>query len=226
LRRITVKDLPAVTVTVVLVTAAVSIAGLAHPEVLAALQRRPVSNASWLSWRLVTSLFVHDGGLPLAFNLVGLAIVGTTVERRMGAARWLVIYFVCGIVGEFAGIHWQPVGAGNSVATFGLVGAIAAETFSRDGAPTTLAVLLAAEWVLVYTGLEVDGTVGAVVASALCAPLSAVAGRLSRTAPRAVNMRLTVGTLALAAALCAMRDIHGPPLIVGAILALTFRRRT
>jgi membrane associated rhomboid family serine protease len=223
--RVTGKEIPRVTLTVVLVTAAVSIAGLTHPDLLRSLQRQPTPDSSWLSWRLFTSLFVHDGWLPLAFNLVGLAIVGTTVERRMGAARWLVLYFVCGLVGEFAGIHWQPVGAGNSVATFGLVGALAAETLGH-GTATTLGVLFAAEWVLVYTGLEVDGVTGAVVASVLCAPLSAVAGRLRAAAPRGVGAGLTIGTLALAAALCVMHDIHGPPLIVGAVLAPVLRRKS
>jgi len=184
-----------------------------------------------MSWRLVTSLFVHDGWFALAFNLLGFAIVGAAVERRMGAARWIVIYLVSGIVGELVGLRWQPLGAGNSVASFGLVGALVALNVRRGGSPTTLAVLYASEWVLVYAGLELRGVTGAVIAGVLCAALGPVVGRARETGPRGLGVALAAGTLVLAAVLCLMRDIHGPPLIAGGILGAlserdTSRRRT
>jgi rhomboid protease GluP len=218
------KRVPVITVAVALLTAAVSIVALAHPHLLHSLERHPTSGASRASWRLVTSLFVHDGWFALAFNLIGFTIVGSAVERRMGAARWIVVYLVGGIVGERVGIRWQPVGAGNSVATFGLVGALVAVTLRVARTPTTFAVLFASEWVLVYTGLALHGVAGALVAGAVCAPLSAVVGRLRETSPRALNVALAAGTLALAAALCIMHDIHGPPLIVGAFIGAILHR--
>jgi membrane associated rhomboid family serine protease len=175
---------------------------------------------------LFTSLLVHDGWAALAFNLVGFAILGAAVERRMGAARWVVFYLVGGLVGEIVALWWQPVGAGNSVASFGLVGALVIETLYRGGTTTTFPVLYAVEWVLVYAGLELDGMTGAVVAGVLCAPLSAVAARAREAAPRALAGGLAAGTFALAVVLCAARDIHGPPLVAGMILGFILRRRS
>ena len=73
---------------------------------------------SWVSWRLLSSLLVHS---VLAFNR------GSSSARQRSAASELcpvMFYLVGGIVGELAGIRWQPVGAGNSVATFAIVGAL------------------------------------------------------------------------------------------------------
>src|SRR6185503_5326540 len=45
-------------------------------------------------WRLVTSLFVQDGGIAGSiFNLVSLILVGVVAERLWGSRRWLVIFF-------------------------------------------------------------------------------------------------------------------------------------
>jgi rhomboid protease GluP len=218
------RRVPVITVAVGLLTAAVSIAALAHPDLLHLLERHPTPGASWMSWRLVTSLFVHDGWFAMAFNLLGFAIVGAAVERRMGAARWTVIYLIGGIVGEIVGLRWQPVGAGNSVASFGLGGALVTSNCRRGGPPATLAVLYASEWLLVYAGLELRGTTGAVIAAVLCAALGPAVGRARATAPRALSVSLALGTLAIAAVLCVVRDIHGPPLIAGSIVGASLDR--
>src|SRR5262249_11283707 len=77
-------------------------------------------------WRLLTSIFVHNGGWKqIIFNFVGIAIVGTIVERIFGARRWLILYFVCGVIGQITGLYWKPLGAGASVAGAGLLGALA-----------------------------------------------------------------------------------------------------
>src|SRR6185437_12174517 len=211
---------PVATIAVGLVTAAVSMVGLTHPDVLQSLRRHPTPGAHWPSWRLVTSLLVHDGWLQLAFNLLGFAIVGASVERLLGSTRWIVLYLIGGIVGELAGMWWQPVGAGNSVATFGLVGAIT--LLDRDSAGVTLAVLYAVEWVLVYAGLELGAIRGAVIVGVLCALLGPLVSRARKSAPRALGVTLVAATIGVALVLCAMRDIHGPPLVTGAIIASLF----
>lgn len=220
------KPAPLATIVVGLLTATVSLVALAHPEVLRSLERHPTPGGSWMSWRLLTSLLVHDGWLPLAFNLAGFAIVGSAAERRLGPTRWIVLYLVGGLVGELVGIRWQPVGAGNSVASFGLVGGLLVAQLGRESAPPpAFATLYAVEWVLVYTGLELGGVTGAIIAGVLCGPLSALAVRSRRrAAPRALGVILAAGTLALALLLCAFRDLHGPPLIAGAIVGWMLRR--
>jgi membrane associated rhomboid family serine protease len=77
-------------------------------------------------WRLVTSLVVQDGGWAgTLFNLAELAVVGAVAERVWGPARWCAIWLVAGIGAQFWGMLVQPVGGGNSVATFGLAASLA-----------------------------------------------------------------------------------------------------
>ncbi|HJU02126.1 MAG TPA: rhomboid family intramembrane serine protease, partial [Actinomycetes bacterium] len=113
---------PAVTAVVFAVTAANSVLGLAVPAVLDALERTPDGlHGQW--WRLVTALFVQDGGvLGTVSNLAFLALLGVLAERLAGPWWWLAAYFGAGLAGELAGYAWQPTGAGNSVAVCGLAG--------------------------------------------------------------------------------------------------------
>ncbi len=77
-------------------------------------------------WRLVTSLFVEDGGIAGSiFNLVSLVLVGVVAERFWGSRRWLVIFFAGGLLSQLIAFAWQPIGAGNSVANFSLAASVA-----------------------------------------------------------------------------------------------------
>src|SRR5262249_9589211 len=44
----------------------------------------------------------------IVFNFTGIAIVGAIVEQLFGPRLWLVLYFLSGLIGEFAGLLWQP----------------------------------------------------------------------------------------------------------------------
>src|SRR5262249_15362538 len=50
-------------------------------------------------WQLITFQFLHGGVLHLAFNLLALWSFGRVVETRLGASRYLSLYFLAGIVG-------------------------------------------------------------------------------------------------------------------------------
>jgi membrane associated rhomboid family serine protease len=77
-------------------------------------------------WRLLTSLVVQDGGLAGAIvNLIALAAIGVAAEQVWGAKRWAAIALAAGLGAQFWGIIVQPVGAGNSVAVFGLAASMA-----------------------------------------------------------------------------------------------------
>lgn len=53
--------------------------------------------SKWTS--LVTHMFVHGGWMHLIFNSVWLLIFGTPVASRLGTARFLVLFGLCGIAG-------------------------------------------------------------------------------------------------------------------------------
>lgn len=165
---------PLATASVLAFTTTVTAFGVADPRVLALLQRTPEALARGEWWRLGTPLFVNRGGWPeIAVNLAVLAVLGAVVESLFGRRRWLVLYFVPGIVGEVAGYAWKPSGAGSSVANAGLLGALAAR------------LLLANAWTARVGGALV------------------VAG---------------------AVALTVARDLHGPPVLAGALLAAAAMR--
>jgi rhomboid protease GluP len=118
---------PYATLAVFILTAICTAFEFTRHSVVPALERTPAALASHQWWRLITPLFVNpEGWRQIAVNFTALAILGTIVERRFGAARWLILYFASGLVGELAGYAWKPLGAGSSVAIAGLLGALAA----------------------------------------------------------------------------------------------------
>ena len=46
-------------------------------------------------WQPVTYAFLHGGMMHLLFNMLGLWMFGRVVERRWGAGRYVLYYFVC-----------------------------------------------------------------------------------------------------------------------------------
>ena len=71
---------------------------------------------------LLTSTFLHAGWVHLVANMVYLAVFGPPVERRLGATRFLVLYFVSGLLGSLAYVLLQPL---STVPVVGSSGAIA-----------------------------------------------------------------------------------------------------
>jgi rhomboid protease GluP len=124
-------------------------------------------------WRIITPLFVQDGGVSGSiFNLASLFLVGSLAEQLWGSRRWLVIFFVGGILSEAIALAWQPVGAGNSVANFALAGSIAVACLtSKPGRPAHMAAGLAlVSGILLLLLRDIHGAatgLGAVIALAL-----------------------------------------------------------
>ena len=124
--------LPRMTLTLLIVIAVSMGFQLFFPSLLPALERDAVRLRAGEWWRLVTPLFVQDGGLQGGvFNLVSLLLIGSVAERLWGGRRWLFLFFACGILSEALACAWQPVGAGNSVANFGLAASVAVRCLTR-----------------------------------------------------------------------------------------------
>lgn len=114
--------IPWLTLFVFVATSAVTVAMYRWPEIGTALERDPkMLTGEW--WRFATTWFVlTDGWTQIVINSVGLVLYGAFVERLIGRGWWAIAYVVAGLTGEVAGIFWQPVGGGNSVAICGLIG--------------------------------------------------------------------------------------------------------
>src|ERR1700744_1517829 len=115
-----IRRTPWLTLTVFVLTAVPSVAQVPFPALLPDLERTPAGlTGQW--WRSLTSLTVQDGGVAGTLsNLLFLLVIGILAEQVLTRPRWLALYLLPGLAGEFAAYSWQPTGAGNSVAVSGL----------------------------------------------------------------------------------------------------------
>jgi rhomboid protease GluP len=123
-----------------LLIAALVAAGLAAeyawPALLPLLRRDAAAVAHGEVWRLFTALWLQEEGLAGGlFNLAALLVVGVVAETAWTRRGWLVIYLIGGLAGEVVALAWKPLGAGNSVAVFGLAGSLLAVGARRGGMP-------------------------------------------------------------------------------------------
>lgn len=91
-----------------------------------------LSEGEW--WRIFTAQFLHWGAMHLAFNMLGLWILGRTVEAMLGFWRYIALYLLCGGGGML--IAWTAsilspdphpmILLGASASVLGLVGTQAA----------------------------------------------------------------------------------------------------
>ncbi len=76
---------------------------------------------------LITSMFLHGGLLHVAGNMLYLWIFGNNVEDSMGRIRFIVFYFLCGVIAAYGHAALNPRSAvpmiGASGAISGVLGA-------------------------------------------------------------------------------------------------------
>lgn len=122
----------------------------------------PPAIASGQYWRLLTPMFLHAGILHIGLNSWALWLFGTAIEDAFGRARFLLIYFVSGLLASVASYAFGPeaVGIGASGAVFGLLGAFVAHNYRRRHLAAAAANLRAALLIIainVMLGFSVAG---------------------------------------------------------------------
>jgi membrane associated rhomboid family serine protease len=70
-------------------------------------------------WTLVTYMFMHANVSHILFNMLGLYFFGPRVEDELGGARFLLLYFISGLMGAVLSFVFTPF-----VAIVGASGAI------------------------------------------------------------------------------------------------------
>jgi membrane associated rhomboid family serine protease len=97
-----------------------------------------IANGEW--WRFFTPIFVHIGALHFFFNAMGLYYIGYQLEHILGKRWFLAVYFLSGILGNFASCLMSvKFSAGASGAIFGLLGSgfrlegLVSEVFDQAG---------------------------------------------------------------------------------------------
>ena len=86
-------------------------------------------------WSIITSIFVHAGFTHILFNMITLFFFGTFLLQLVGSGKFLLVYFLGGIVGNALfllsaylnlGASAYSIVVGASGAIYGLGGALAA----------------------------------------------------------------------------------------------------
>jgi len=84
---------------------------------------------------LLTSTFLHAGWLHLLSNVLYLTVFGLPVERRVGSARFSLLYLVSAVVGSLSYLVAQPTSQTPAVGASGAIaGVIAAHLVLYPGA--------------------------------------------------------------------------------------------
>lgn len=91
-----------------------------------------IQNGQW--WRLLSATFLHAGVIHLAINMLGLVVVGMTLERLLGHKLYLLVYLISGAGGSALSMHFsaqKAVSVGASGAIFGIAGALLVTVFKH-----------------------------------------------------------------------------------------------
>lgn len=75
-------------------------------------------------WIIITYMFLHGSPYHLLFNMYVLYIFGPLLEQRIGANRFLLIYFLSGIIAAFGSSLFYNASLGASGAIMGILGVL------------------------------------------------------------------------------------------------------
>ncbi len=75
-------------------------------------------------WRFLTSIFLHGSVGHLAYNLFALVLFGSILEKLIGEKRFLMIFFITGILANLVSVNFYSSALGASGAIFGVIGAL------------------------------------------------------------------------------------------------------
>lgn len=123
------RSVPLVTWGLILLNGLVFLQELALPperleELVALLGMVPArlghDSEAW--WTLLTCMFLHGGWTHFVGNMWTLYLFGDNVEDRMGSARFLVFYLLCGLAAGLTHVLTDP---NSPIPTVGASGAIA-----------------------------------------------------------------------------------------------------
>jgi len=74
-------------------------------------------------WQLVTYIFLHDPGqlFHILFNMLGLWMFGSELERFWGTRRFTKFFFICGIGAGILTVLLSPNSAGTTIGASGAI---------------------------------------------------------------------------------------------------------
>jgi len=82
------------------------------------------SRALYEPWMLVTSMFLHGDLVHLLNNMLALFIFGMILENVLGSKRFLLVYFIAGLIAGISAALFYNAALGASGAIFGVLGTL------------------------------------------------------------------------------------------------------
>jgi membrane associated rhomboid family serine protease len=158
-------------------------------------------------WRLLTTGFMHDGILHIAFNMLFLYFMGAMLEPAIGRLNFAVVYFVSLLAGSFGALLFQPLlpTVGASGACFGVLGALIVVARYRgisiwqSGLGITLVINII--FSLSVAGISIGAHLAGVVAGAICGWLIVELDERRNMKAAAIAACLLVGAVSVVAAI-------------------------
>ena len=178
-------SLPPVTQTLIIINVlAFLLQSLLGDGLTAALALWPFDSSYFMPWQIVSYAFLHGSTTHLLFNMFGVYMFGSDLERVWGSRRYLTFYMVSAIaaaiaqqtVSSLSGAVYPTVGASGAV--FGLLLAFAMVFPRRMVVPLFPPIPMRAPiFVALYGGLELFlGVTGTQAGVAHFAHLGGMAG--------------------------------------------------
>jgi membrane associated rhomboid family serine protease len=75
-------------------------------------------------WRFVSAIFLHASTLHLLYNMFALALFGFILEQIIGTKKFLIVFFVTGIIANIIAGFFYSSSLGASGAIFGVIGCL------------------------------------------------------------------------------------------------------
>jgi membrane associated rhomboid family serine protease len=132
-----------------------------------------VAHGQW--WRIVTSGFLHENFLHIAFNMWVLYYLGLMLEPALGRVKFGLVYAVSLLTGSLGALLVSPhvLTVGASGAIFGVMGAAAVEMRARQIPimQSGVGMLIVLNLIISFTipGISWGGHIGGLIGGALAA---------------------------------------------------------
>ena len=75
-------------------------------------------------WRFVTSIFLHADITHIIYNMIALALFGSILEKIIGGKKFLLVFFLSGIIANVIAVNFYSSSLGASGAIYGVLGTL------------------------------------------------------------------------------------------------------
>lgn len=75
-------------------------------------------------WTIITSIFLHGSFQHLFYNMFALGLFGSVLEKIIGGKKFLILFFVSGIIAGIGSVLFYTASIGASGAIFGVLGTL------------------------------------------------------------------------------------------------------